>query len=83
MVKDIVHGCRFAPKAHALTLCTLALQNPGYRVLYPVLGSWKRLEKVSRFVKSRRAVVWDHPWQDELNRVEVTATATGEEDEAA
>jgi len=37
----------------------------------PVLGSWKRLKKASRFAKSREAVVWNYPWQDEINKVEV------------
>ena len=27
----------------------------------PIRGGWKRLKKVTRFVKSRRAVVWEFP----------------------
>ena len=31
----------------------------------PVKGGWKRLKKVSRFLKARESVVWEFPWQDE------------------
>ena len=37
----------------------------------PVLGSRKRLKKASRFVKSRKFVIWNYPRQDAFNKVEV------------
>ena len=39
----------------------------------PIRGGWKRLKKVTRFVKSRRAVVWEFPWQDECLELEAYA----------
>ena len=35
----------------------------------PRLGSWKRLKKASRFVKSRESVIWNFPWQEEVSCV--------------
>ena len=32
----------------------------------PVKGGWKRLKKVSRFLRGREAVTWELPWQDEI-----------------
>lgn len=34
-----------------------------------VRGRWKRLKKVSRFLKGREAVIWEFPWQDERKEV--------------
>lgn len=31
----------------------------------PARGAWKRLKKVIRLVKTRQAVVWEFPWQEE------------------
>ena len=39
----------------------------------PVIGSWKRLKKIARFVKGRESVIWDFPWQDECREVNVYA----------
>ena len=39
----------------------------------PIRGGWKRLKKVTRFVKSRKAVVWEFPWQDEHQELETYA----------
>ena len=35
----------------------------------PVRGGWKRLKKVSRFLKGREAVIWEFPWQDECQEL--------------
>ena len=39
----------------------------------PVIGAWKRLKRVTRFVKARKSVIWDFPWQDECVEVHVYA----------
>ena len=39
----------------------------------PVNGAWKRLKRNARFVKARKSVIWDYPWQDECKEVHVYA----------
>ena len=39
----------------------------------PVVGAWERLKRVARFVKGRKSVIWDFPWQDECLEVNVHA----------
>ena len=39
----------------------------------PVIGAWKRLKRNARFVKARKSVIWDFPWQDECKEVNVYA----------
>ena len=39
----------------------------------PVIGAWKRLKRVARFVKARKSVIRDFPWQDECVEVNVYA----------
>ena len=39
----------------------------------PVKGAWKRLKKVSRFLRGRKAVIWEFPWQDDSQEVHVYA----------
>ena len=39
----------------------------------PAKGAWKRLKKVSRFLRGRKSVVWEFPWQDDSQEVHVYA----------
>ena len=39
----------------------------------PIIGAWKRLKRVARFVKARKSVIWDFPWQDDCYEVNVYA----------
>ena len=39
----------------------------------PVIGAWKRLKRNARFIKARESVIWDFPWQDECQEVQVYA----------
>ncbi len=37
----------------------------------PLVGSWKRVKKMVRFILSRESVVWRYEWQDEVKEMDV------------
>ena len=37
----------------------------------PIIGGWKRLKKIARFLKARELITWEFPWQDEGHEVRV------------